>query len=124
MKGIKMTPEIQAIHSNLVNQKNSILEKLKNAELINDEIDFDGDETDEIQSATIEYISNNLSGREVLRLRNIEVALSKIKDGSFGFCEECGDCISLKRLSIFPETTICIGCAEENERLSKSFRQS
>ncbi len=45
-----------------------------------------------------------------LRLKDIEDALEKIKKGKYGFCERCGQPISLKRLEVYPEARLCLKC--------------
>jgi RNA polymerase-binding transcription factor DksA len=54
-------------------------------------------------------------------LDKINKALVKIDDGTFGVCEECGEEISVKRLEARPETTLCIKCKEDQERMEKDF---
>ncbi|MCP5110114.1 MAG: hypothetical protein GY953_04690 [bacterium] len=46
------------------------------------------------------------------RLRQIEQALKRIEDGSYGECARCEEEISEARLKVRPETPICIDCAE------------
>ena len=53
--------------------------------------------------------------------REIQKALTKIEDGSFGVCEECSEEISVKRLEARPETTLCIKCKEDQERIEKDY---
>jgi DnaK suppressor protein len=50
-------------------------------------------------------------------LLEIDEALRKIAEGTYGICEECGDQISEKRLSILPSASLCINCQEDKERL-------
>ncbi|HNS95938.1 MAG TPA: TraR/DksA C4-type zinc finger protein [Polyangiaceae bacterium] len=79
---------------------------------------------DEMDLASSEYLQSftfRLRGREKSFLDKINKALAKIDDGSFGVCEECGDEISVKRLEARPETTLCIRCKEDQERLEKDF---
>lgn len=52
-----------------------------------------------------------LRRRNQARLRQVERALERIQDGSFGFCTRCEDEISEARLRVRPETPLCIGCA-------------
>ena len=54
-------------------------------------------------------------------MNTIEKALRKIEDGSFGTCEECSEEISIKRLEARPETTLCIRCKEDQERMEKDY---
>ena len=79
---------------------------------------------DEMDLASSEYLQSftfRLRGREKVFLDKIEKALAKIEDGSFGVCEECGEEVSVKRLEARPETTLCIRCKEDQERMEKDF---
>jgi DnaK suppressor protein len=79
---------------------------------------------DEMDLASSEYLQSftfRLRGREKVFLEKIERALSKIEDGSFGYCEECGEEIGLRRLEARPETTLCIKCKEEQERVERDY---
>lgn len=50
--------------------------------------------------------------REVnAEIRQIEQALRRLGDGSYGECTECGEAISEKRLAALPYTSLCIDCA-------------
>ena len=54
-------------------------------------------------------------------LKEVQAALRKIEDGSFGSCEHCGEAISDKRLEALPFARYCITCqraAEEEERMT------
>ncbi len=111
---------VQKVQEILVLEKDSILSKPKTSEEVN--IDFDGDETDEVQANLIAAITTHLSLLERDKLIKIEEALSKIRNGSFGECEECGNDISEKRLLINPSFSTCIVCAEQIERDRKINR--
>ncbi len=45
-----------------------------------------------------------------IRLRNVNLALKKIKKGKYGVCERCGKEIAIKRLKIYPEARYCEKC--------------
>ena len=47
-----------------------------------------------------------------LTVNQIDAALSRIKDGSYGVCAGCGIKIPDERLSALPYVTTCVGCAE------------
>jgi DnaK suppressor protein len=53
-------------------------------------------------------------GRE--KLMQIEEALGRIEEGSYGFCEECGEKISTGRLMVLPFTKVCVECKSKIER--------
>lgn len=44
------------------------------------------------------------------RLKNINLALEKIKKGKYGKCEKCGKPISQERLKVYPEARFCLKC--------------
>jgi DnaK suppressor protein len=79
---------------------------------------------DEMDLASSEYLQSftfRLRGREKVFLDKISKALEKIESGQFGVCDDCGERISLKRLEARPETTLCIRCKEDQERVEKDF---
>lgn len=45
-------------------------------------------------------------------VRKIDAALLRIRTGTYGICEQCGNPIGEKRLEAVPYTTLCIDCAE------------
>ncbi len=55
-------------------------------------------------------------------MSKIDAALLRIDDGSYGFCIETGDPISLKRLQARPIATLGIDAQERHERLEKTYR--
>lgn len=82
------------------------------------------DLADEMDLASSEYLQSfqfRLRGRERTFLSKIDKALAKLKDGSFGICEYCGESIHTKRLEARPETNLCIKCKEEQEREEQQF---
>jgi DnaK suppressor protein len=60
--------------------------------------------------------------RERKLLRKIESALARIDDGSYGFCEETGEEIGLKRLEARPVATLCLEAQERRELAERQFR--
>ena len=52
----------------------------------------------------------------------IDAALQRIEDGSYGYCEETGEPISLKRLEARPIATLSIEAQERHERRERVYR--
>jgi DnaK suppressor protein len=75
-----------------------------------------GDEIDLSQEELQRALELKLLGRQNFMLKKIDIALFKIKNRSFGVCEECDGEIEINRLRARPVTTQCIGCKEEEER--------
>ncbi len=59
--------------------------------------------------------------RERKLIRKIEEALSRIGDGSYGYCIETGEPIGVKRLEARPVATLCIEAQERRERREKQY---
>ena len=59
---------------------------------------------------TIELIQT-----EEAELRQIDEALLRIEDDTFGECEACGKRIPKERLKVIPYTTMCVNCKKEEE---------
>jgi DnaK suppressor protein len=59
----------------------------------------------------------NLSIEQSLQqqLAEVEHALQKFEDGTYGICDNCGKEIPLERLQAFPQATLCIDCKELQE---------
>lgn len=88
-----------------------------------DDIDSDGDETDEIQANFLIEMSKQLNSRDRDKIIKINTALNKIAENKFGLCDDCEDEISEKRLLINPYCSTCISCAEEREKDSRQKRR-
>jgi DnaK suppressor protein len=64
-----------------------------------------------------EDIDYALLTRHIERLREVEDALDRLEEGTYGLCEDCGAAIKLERLKILPFTTCCVGCQERREQM-------
>ena len=62
--------------------------------------------------------SLELAGNERKTLHEIDVALHRIDDGSFGICEGCSCLITKKRLKAVPHARSCIKCQEAKEKVA------
>jgi DnaK suppressor protein len=59
--------------------------------------------------------------RERKLIGKIDDALQRLEDGTYGFCEDTGDKISLARLEARPTATLSLEAQERHERREKSF---
>ena len=107
----------------LETKRDEIVKKAK--QTLNEDMTLDARSISSGRSfASSEYLQSftfRLRGREKSFLSKIHKALLKIEDGSFGKCEECEEEISVKRLEARPETTLCIRCKEDQERVEKDY---
>ncbi|GGU57434.1 conjugal transfer protein TraR [Pseudomonas laurentiana] len=65
----------------------------------------------------------NAIERDQRLLPQLEMALGRIADESFGWCDDSGEPIGLKRLLISPTTKYCIEAQERHEQIDKHQRQ-
>ena len=49
-------------------------------------------------------------------LSQVERALQRLDNGSYGICENCGNPIGKARLQAFPRATLCVTCKQREER--------
>lgn len=61
--------------------------------------------------------------RERKLLYKIEKALERIESDDFGYCENCGEEIGIKRLEARPTAELCIDCKQLAERQEKGFSE-
>lgn len=55
-------------------------------------------------------------------LKNIDQALERLDEGTYGICEECGQEIGKKRLEVIPFALCCVQCQQEKEKLKETDR--
>jgi len=89
-------------------ETNSELEELKNIE-VNDDGDYASLCTDNL-------IDSAINEQQVQELKEIEEALKKIENGTYGTCEMCGEPIRRLRLKVKPYAKYCIVCREIVEK--------
>jgi len=114
--------ELREVREELGREKTRLLEEIATAEegladLIRDSGDGAGDDQADAGSKTFERehemsLANN--ARDMLD--QVEHALGRISDGSYGVCESCGKPIGKYRLQAFPRATLCRSCKEAEER--------
>ncbi|MFT3773743.1 MAG: TraR/DksA C4-type zinc finger protein [Minicystis sp.] len=79
-----------------------------------------GDEMDEANTEGVTAMTSKLLERDVALLREIEHALAKIADGSYGRCEGTGEPIGYARLKLRPWARFSVAFQEERERDARS----
>ena len=79
------------------------------------------DIVDQASSYTDKTVEMRASNRRRKLINKIDQALKRIKDGTYGFCEETGEPIGLKRLIARPIATLSIQAQEKHEQQEKIF---
>jgi len=114
---------IQKIKENLVNRKDQLIKDLQGVAKKECDTGTDqykaafpeyGNKPDENAQEISDY-SSNLAKEEVLEktLRDIESAIKRIDDGTYGICKYCSESINPKRLEARPTASSCMHCKTE-----------
>ena len=86
-----------------------------------DDNSISADIVDQASSYTDKSVEMKALNRSRKLISKINAALQRIKDGTYGFCEETGEPIGLKRLMARPVATLSIEAQERHERDEKIF---
>jgi DnaK suppressor protein len=81
------------------------------------------DLADRATSETDRALELRARDRQRKLIAKIDAALARIEDGTYGFCEETGEPIGLKRLDARPIATLSLEAQERHERREKVFRE-
>ena len=100
--------------SSLEKKKKSIEEEdpFKDTDRLNDNTSPDTDAAEQFGHARSTALRNELAKKIV----QTKKALTSIKIGTYGICEDCGKMIDTDRLVVYPEATKCISCEEKREK--------
>ena len=107
----------------LVEWKNEIIE-LNSKGLYLKDVDHEisaPDVVDQAASQTEKNVEMRTLNRQIKLLSKIEKAIKKINDNTYGYCEETGEAIGLKRLIARPIATLSIESQEKHEKNEKIF---
>jgi len=98
--------------------------KSNNEALYNNSLDDNStsaDIVDQASSYTEKNVEMRAINRQIKLISKIDQALKKIKDGTYGFCEETGEPIGIKRLIARPIATLCIAAPEKHAKEEKVY---
>ena len=107
----------------LIEWKNEIIE-INSKGLYLKDIDHEissPDVVDQAASQTEKNVEMRTLNRQIKLLSKIEKAIKKIDDNTYGYCEETGEAIGLKRLIARPIATLSIEAQEKHEKNEKIF---
>ena len=100
------------------------LKRSSNEAIFNSSLDDNSTSADIVDQAS-SYTEKNVElraiNRQIKLISKIDSALKRIQDGSYGFCEETGEPIGLKRLIARPVATLCISAQERHEKDEKVY---
>jgi DnaK suppressor protein len=79
---------------------------------LDDNAAIDDDAAEKVGHMEVSAVKTTVD-RSIIQVRK---ALSRIKIGKYGMCENCGKMIDTDRLVVMPETTLCVDCEKKREK--------
>jgi DnaK suppressor protein len=108
----------------LLDWREDILKEAKETlQHLQDESQNHPDLADRASSETDRAIELRARDRQRKLIAKIDAALQRLEDGTYGYCEETGEPISLKRLEARPIATLSIEAQERHERRERVYRE-
>ena len=93
----------------------------QNQQQLKDYLAHTNDENRDIADLANEEYENSIKAtnntHQFYHLLEIDRALDKIEDGSYGLCDECNEEINFERLEAIPNASLCIQCQAKREKL-------
>jgi DnaK suppressor protein len=115
--------QVEYFRLKLLNWKEEILkESRETLGHLQDENHILPDIADRASSETDRSLELRTRDRQRKLISKIDAALKRIADGSYGYCEETGEPISLKRLDARPIATLSIEAQERHEKRERVYR--
>ncbi len=119
-----MCPKHLAFFKKKLQDWKTDLKRTSNEAIYNSSLDDNSTSADIVDQAS-SYTEKNVElraiNRQIKLISKIDSALKRIQDGSYGFCEDTGEPIGLKRLIARPVATLCIAAQEKHEKEEKVY---
>ena len=122
-----MCEKHKAYFKRKLNEWKSEIIKTNNEALYNGSLDDNSasaDIVDQASSYTDKTVEMKAINRQIKLISKIDQALTRIRDGTYGFCAETGEPIGLKRLIARPVAELCIAAQEKHEKEEKVYADS
>ena len=119
-----MCPKHLAFFKKKLQEWKTDLKRTSNEAIYNSSMDDNStsaDIVDQASSYTDKNVEMRAINRQIKLISKIDSALRKIKDGTYGFCEETGEPIGIKRLIARPVATLSIAAQEKHEKEEKVY---
>ncbi len=114
--------EVQALREILLAEKSALInESLKNLFTEEVSVEVRGDSADKVASEQNQDLEVKFKERQRLKVQEIDGALARIANASFGECLSCSEPIGLKRLQARPTAKYCIDCMENLDQRNTKY---
>lgn len=114
--------QLEYFRGKLLNWKEELLKESKDVQQLLKTQESEPDLIDSACSLANQTIELRTKDRSRKLIHKIDMALERIDNGTYGYCEETGEPIGIKRLEARPIATLCIEAQEQHEKKEKDFR--
>ncbi|MBI4456469.1 MAG: TraR/DksA C4-type zinc finger protein [Acidobacteria bacterium] len=114
--------QLQKYRQHLQKVREEIIAKMQRATSNGREVRISAEPSDSGDLALSSYMKEflyKLNEVERCRFLEIETALERIREGSYGQCVDCGSPLPIKRLEVLPWASRCTACQEKLEQLQQ-----
>ncbi len=116
--------QLEYFRAKLLNWKKELLEETVGAQhQLKEEKVVEADDLDTASNMSNQLFELRSKDRERKLIHKIDKALDRIDDGTYGYCEETGEPIGVKRLEARPIATLCISAQERHEKSETEYRE-
>lgn len=116
--------QVEYFKQKLINWRNDILQECSETIIDMQDNQLEPDIIDAAAKEMDYSITLRARDRERKLLKKIDEALRRIENGTYGYCEQTGEPIGLKRLDARPIATLSIEAQEKHEREEKTHRDN
>jgi len=115
----------KTIEKMLLKMRDELIEEIaRNRKIETDDLKNEiGDLYDLADDERDRQLSHILTDRDRKKLIDINEALEKIEDNTYGICEECGKRIGSNRLKVMPLARLCISCKSDMEKQTGQLKR-
>jgi len=100
--------QLQALRDDLTHRVDAI-----SKDLHHEEIEIEKDFAEQATQLENDEVLNSLNDEAKASVMQIDKALLRIENGTYGLCVECGEAINQQRLQAIPYAALCINCAQK-----------
>jgi DnaK suppressor protein len=111
-------PKLEKFKQRLLAKRKELISEVRGSNVGSLEASGDGiqDIADQASSAYTKEFLLSIGDAERRMLRQVDEALNKIRQDTYGLCESCGEMINERRLEALPFARFCIACQEQEEQ--------
>lgn len=115
--------QLEYFRGKLLNWKAELLKESSDTEAILGVTNVEADPIDSASNVAHQTLELKTKDRARKLIHKIDQAIARIDDGTYGYCEETGEPIGLKRLEARPIATLCIAAQERHEKMEKDYKE-